>query len=130
MKKIDVKSAVIGTLVGVCLMLVIGAGGNGSSEVGRIQKAAVLSVGNFIPAHIKGRERYVVHGTLARTPLVETVAHLEYAACNENHLTGLWLPREGEASQVLHGHRSGLQEIYPIAPIVGRITLQMPPLCQ
>jgi len=40
MKKIDVKSCVIGLLLGICLMLVIGAGGNGSSEVGRYRISA------------------------------------------------------------------------------------------
>jgi len=35
MKKIDVKSCVIGLLLGVCVMLVVGAGGEKSSEVGR-----------------------------------------------------------------------------------------------
>ncbi len=40
MKKIDVKSCVIGLLLGVCVMLVIGAGGNGSSEVGKYRISA------------------------------------------------------------------------------------------
>ena len=35
MKNFDLKSAVIGLLLGVCVMLIVGAGGNGSSEVGR-----------------------------------------------------------------------------------------------
>jgi len=35
MKNFDSKSAVIGLLLGVCVMLVVGAGGNGSSEAGR-----------------------------------------------------------------------------------------------
>jgi len=40
MKNFDSKSAVIGLLLGVCVMLVIGAGGNGSSEVGRYRISA------------------------------------------------------------------------------------------
>jgi len=57
MKKIDVKSAVIGTLVGVCLMLVIGAGGNGSSEVGRyrISAAGDSNTSCFVLDTVTGR---------------------------------------------------------------------------
>lgn len=40
MKNFDVKSCVIGLLLGVCLMLAVGAGGNGSSEVGRYRISA------------------------------------------------------------------------------------------
>jgi len=40
MKNRDWKSAVIGLLLGICVVLVVGAGGNGSSEVGRYRVSA------------------------------------------------------------------------------------------
>lgn len=57
MRSFDLKSAVIGLLLGACLMLVIGAGNNGSSEVGRyrISPAGDSNASCFVIDTVTGR---------------------------------------------------------------------------
>jgi len=46
MKSIDFKSAVIGLLLGVCVMLVLGAGGIGTTNIGRYRIVAAGGASN------------------------------------------------------------------------------------
>ncbi len=47
MKGIDFKSAVIGLLLGVCVMFVFGAGGGGTADIGRYRIAGADDSGSF-----------------------------------------------------------------------------------
>ena len=58
MKGIDFKSAVIGLLLGVCVMLALGAGGSGIAEIGRYE---VRAAGNSATVC------YVIDSTTGRT---------------------------------------------------------------
>ena len=57
MKGIDFKSAVIGLLVGVCLMLALGAGGGQIADIGRYKVSAAwnLSSACFVIDTATGR---------------------------------------------------------------------------
>ena len=46
MKGIDFKSAVIGLLLGVCVMLALGAGGGGIADIGRYEVRADQNIGS------------------------------------------------------------------------------------
>ncbi len=57
MKSIDFKSAVIGLLLGVCVMLVLGAGGIGTTNIGRyrIVRVGTSSTTCFVIDSATGR---------------------------------------------------------------------------